>query len=266
MGEIFSKIQSDPICAKDIVISEHRPLLFVSEQDDVFCYTGVCLNSGSVSLDTCPYYFKGKHSTHIRVKTTTKGFFRISQGCILLDNFIDANAYSSGGKYKKCDCFLKLPTGSITSYGVFKNCDTEEVALTRAVFGLTYNELYELLKGYAKTLGIYNDYMQYPRITRYQRHDNFCDFCGLWIPKQFPYVTFSESGHDFSHVSLWTCYRYLQLIIRNRIDSSVANLLIDNGVSKNILERLLCLNEYKLRSSSYDAQIVTQDMLRGCEK
>lgn len=89
MGKLFDQTQSDPICAKDIVISRHGPMIFISEHDDVFCYTGILLKERDVHLETLPYYFEGKHSTDKEVKSGARGFFRISQGCILLDHFID---------------------------------------------------------------------------------------------------------------------------------------------------------------------------------
>lgn len=261
MGKLFDQTQSEPICAKDIVISGHGPMIFISEHDDVFCYTGILLNEREAHLETLPHYFEGKHSTDKSVKSKTRGFFRISQGCILLDCFIDEGVYRKEEKYKISECFIRLPVGASTSYGVFKSIDEEDIGLTRAIFGLPYDELCALLKVYANIFGIYNDYVQYPRITRYQRHDNYCDFCGLWIPEQYPYITFAESGYSFSHVSLWGCYRHLQLIMSNNANSRIAKLFIDDGVDKTILDYLMGLTEFELRKNSYYAQIVNKDML-----
>lgn len=38
--------------------------------------------------------------------------------------------------------------------------------LTRACFGLTFGELSYLIEFYAEKIGTYNDYVQFPRITR----------------------------------------------------------------------------------------------------
>lgn len=76
MGKLYDQTQSEPICAKDIVIRGHSPMIFVSEHDDVLCCTGVLLNERDAHLETLPYYFEGKHSTDKIVRSRTKGFFR----------------------------------------------------------------------------------------------------------------------------------------------------------------------------------------------
>ncbi|MPM85568.1 hypothetical protein SDC9_132649 [bioreactor metagenome] len=137
MGIIYDAIPTEAVYAKDIYIDNKSPMLFVSEHDDVLCYTGVLFKEKQYDLEMLPYYFEGKHSTHKTVIANVKRFFRISLGCIMLDTFIDNNEYYADKKFKCSECFLKLPRGASTEYGVFSNYDTEETEMTRAVFGMT---------------------------------------------------------------------------------------------------------------------------------
>ena len=44
MGCLYDRYDVEPIKGKDITIGEHFPQVFISESDEVFCYTGICLN------------------------------------------------------------------------------------------------------------------------------------------------------------------------------------------------------------------------------
>jgi hypothetical protein len=128
----------------------------------------------------------------------------------------------------------------------------EDAELTRKVFGLTCNELETVLEGYAKTLGRYNLYFQYPRLTRSMRSENFCDLTDLWIPEQFPYITFQESGYDFSHISLWGFYRHIQLLIEKTVSSRLGQALLVAGVNEATLQALINIEEYPLSKVTKD--------------
>ncbi len=85
--------------------------------------------------------------------------------------------------------------------------------MSRARFGLTYNELEYFIKIYAERLGMDNGYTQFPKITRSMNKDNFCDITGIWIPPKFPYIAFNNSGYVFSHVSLYRFYRHIGVML-----------------------------------------------------
>ena len=239
---IYDSVNTESVPAREIVIPEHGTWAFVSERK-LLCYTGVCMKEErpELMLEMSPYYFTGKHSGDRSVKSKINGFFRLDQGAIILDDFID-EIYNGDEKFKRLPIHVKYPTGADTWYGIFQQGEMAEEtvdAIERQIFGVTARELENFLLGYAKVFGIYHDYFRYPRLTRYQRGDNYCDLCGMWIPRSFPYLIFRESGQDFSHVSLWGAYRYFQLLLQNRSDTPAAGLLIKNGVEEEVLKRIL---------------------------
>jgi len=227
----------------EITIPDHFPAIYFSEDNDVYCYIGIFLNDTQrdVRLHMNPYYMHGKHSTDKKFAAQIKGFFRIINGYIAIDRFID-NQYRDM-KYKKIDAHIRFPLAAETYFGVLANREEDEM-LTRAIFGSTYSELSSVIKGYAKILGTYNMYTQYPRITRSVRSMNYCDITDILIPEQFPYVTFNDSGYDFSHVSLWGFYRYFQLLINNSKTSQIGKAFLEADVSETVLEAMLRISDY----------------------
>lgn len=137
---------------------------------------------------------------------------------------------------KKVNIGIRFPAVD-TYYGVMYDGQEDEI-LTRAVFGLTYQEIQIVLEAYAKILGTYNIYIQYPRLTR-SRGVNYCELTDVLIPEQFPYITFDESEYDFSHVSLRGFYRHLQLLTKRRLNSLVSKMLLQEGVEEELLKRVL---------------------------
>jgi len=244
MPNIFEQYDSIEQLGSEIVIPDSFPAIFVSENNEVYCYIGIFLDEerNSEMLYMNPYYMQGKHSTDKKIMKEIRGFFQITNGYIVLDNFVD-NQYSNK-KYKNTNTFIRYPIAADTYYGVWKEYNDEDEALTKAVFGLTYNELYEVLDGYAEILGTKNMYGQYPRLTRSIRAVNFCDITGGLIPSQFPYITFAQSGYDFSHVSLWGFYRHLQLLMEKSISSRLGKALLEVGVPEKTLNALLCIDDF----------------------
>ena len=178
MGELFEQYSVAEQTGSAYKISNRFPSFYISNYDEVYCYTGVLLKEGSrkqVSLEAHPYYMHNKHSTNKKFSETIKGFFRIASGCIFLDNYVDNQPLESS--YKEVNAYIEFPVSASIYYGV--HSDKDDVTLTKAVFGLTYNEIKVVLEGYAKTLGIYNDYIQYPRLTRSVKSSNFCDITGI---------------------------------------------------------------------------------------
>ena len=84
----------------------------------------------------------------------------------------------------------------------FYDYDDEDEDLTRKIFGLTYDELTELLDAYAKIMGTYRDFYTYPKLTRSIKNTNFCDMTELWIPKTFPYVAMIDRDKLNQNLSL----------------------------------------------------------------
>lgn len=243
MGELFNRYPGEILQGQDITISNGYANLFISERDDVFCYTGICLNEENAlhrGLFAYPFYMDGKHSTDKKIANKICKFYRIADGCIYLDEYVDGQFYGDRN-YKKIDIGFRLPSAD-TYYGVLLNQEEDE-DLTQAVFGLACYELEKLLEAYAKIFGTYNDYFQYPRLTRSPRATNFCDMTDVWIPEKFPYITFKESGQEFSHVSLWGFYRHIQLLTGCRLNTVVSKVLLQNGADEVLLKRVFRLGE-----------------------
>ena len=232
---LFDKYQGEGKKANDIKIGEHLPELFVSDRGEVLCYTGIYLKDSqrNKSIFMQPYYMHGKHSFDKTIAKEINSFYRIENGCIVLDDYVDTK-YGERS-YKKVKIGIRFPAVD-TYYGVMSDCQEDEM-LTRAVFGLTYREIQQLLEAYAKVFGVYNIYMQYPRLTR-SKGANYCELTGVLIPEKFPYITFDENAYDFSHVSLWGFYRHLQLLTRKEIDSPVSKMLLQQGVDEELLNRI----------------------------
>ena len=70
------------------------------------------------------------------------------------------------------------------------------------------------------------------------RSMNYCDMTDVWIPEKFPYVAFSESGYEFSHISLWGFYRHVQLFTGCKLSSSISQLFLKNGIDEDTLKSL----------------------------
>lgn len=182
-----------------------------------------------------PYYRKGKHSTDKKIAKEIKGFYRLAEGCIILDEYVD-NRFWGEHTYKKIDVGIRFPHPD-TYYAVLVN-HKEDTDLTRAIFGLACDELESVLEANAKIVGTYNEYFTYPKLTRSIRSMNYCDMMDVWIPEKFPYIAFSESGYEFSHISLWGCYRHVQLFTGNKLSSAISQLFVKTGVSEDVLKRL----------------------------
>lgn len=261
MTDLFERYDVPSQKSSEIVITDHSHNIYVSESDEVFCYVGIIFNDeqrSGVNLNGFPYFMCGKHSTDMKWAGKIKGFLRIINGCIVIGDYVD-NKYNSKEKYKLVNRFVRYPIAG-TYYGVME-CEKiiEDVELTRKVFGLTYDELESVVECYAKVLGIYNEYDQYPRLTRSVRSSNRCDLTDLWIPEKFPYITFKESGYDFSHVSLWGFYRHIQLLMEKNESSRLGRALITAGVKEEILQLLLQIDDYSFNLFSK----VTWDMIHG---
>lgn len=238
MRELFERYDAAPVEGKDITIGNLFPEIFISEDDEVFCYLGICLENQELHKRSCfmqPYYMKGKHSTDESIAKKIRDFYRLAEGCIVLDKYVDNN-FKKDRIYKRIDAVIHFPMPD-TYFAVLVN-QQEDEELTRAVFGLTYDEISVLLKAYAKTFGTYNEYISYPKLTRSSRSANSCDMTDVWIPESFPYVAFEESRFLFSHVSLWGFYRHVQLLTRCKLTSTASQILLKAGANETVLKRL----------------------------
>lgn len=241
MGELFDRFDAEPQRGIDITMGTHFPEIFVSEQDEIIYYLGICLNKDrakrEIYLEACPYYMEGKHSNNKKIADEIYGFLRLIDGCIVFEDYVDGCRYKSERLYKRIThAGIRYPCAD-TYYAVFHN-GKEDYDLTRAVFGLSYDELCDFLEVYAKVLGRLTDYTQSPRITRSMKSINFCEITDGLIPRRFPYISFDNGGREFSCVSLWGFYRHIQLLTQFKINSAIGQIFLKAGLDEGILKRI----------------------------
>jgi hypothetical protein len=129
--------------------------------------------------------------------------------------------------------FTSLPTGASNYYGIFhKNRNLNKQA-TIAAFGFTFEELEEVIQAYSKAIdpayfeALRRHGFKEGRITFSKTRDNACDLTGNTIPREFPYITFEESKHNWSHISLIGFYSHLSLLMRNGSESPFYQIMLN---------------------------------------
>lgn len=257
MGELFECYDREPMRGKDITIAD-LPAIFISEMDEVFYYPGICLNDEERRTRASfmrPHYMQGKHSTDKAISKEIKGFYRVVDGCIVLDKYVD-DKFHEKDLFKRIEAYVRLATPGSCYYGVFKSYGNEDEVLTRKVFGLTYDELTELLESYAKMMGTNCEFSAYPKLTRSIKNTNFCDITDGWIPETFPYIAFKESGYDFSHVSFFGFYRHIQLLTGREMNSLISRALLQSGLNEDILKKV-----FGIGCNLYSQPKVTSDII-----
>lgn len=250
LAELYKTIDSHEQQGKDIVLPDHSmKAIYLSQRGELFCYSGIySRNDREVLFQSWPYYLRGKHTTSS--EKYMKGIFRIKSGCILLTGFVDHEFYNDSYYKQLTNYIMRLPTVNNLFFGIEKRIETgnswyfeENEELSRACFGLSYSELDYLVKLYAERLGTYNSYIQYPRITRSMKSDNFCDITGAWIPAGFPYIAFNESGYVYSHVSLFGFYRHVGALLS--MGETVASKIFKSEPSSHkIIDRINQIGDY----------------------
>ena len=238
---LYEQINEEEILFKDLKTPEHFPALYIDENDSVYCYLGI-IDKDRIMLKSSPYYLSNKKSSEI--KNYIRGYFMIKNGAILAtDMFLDEKKeFYNNAKCKIIPAIIHFPQPQDVSYAIYtKNNKDLDNELTRKVFGLTYEELNELIIHFNNVFEIrktYNYYNKYPSITRYIKNDNYCDISNLWIPPEYPYIAFKESDYLYSHISLYGFYQNIQFITNYNLDSITSKKMLENGLNKEILENL----------------------------
>lgn len=247
--DLYTNLEVPEVKGQDIVIPQTPPI-YLSEDGQCFAYLGVIVKDKEEQhLESWPFYLKGKNSKQI--ENDIQGFIRIKSGCLLWSMFLDKDFYASKS-FKLLDKYvIKLPVSANIYYSVDERIEfgsswefEENEALTRECFGLTYDELMKLLSIYAEYFGVKNSYCSYPRLTRSTINHNFCDLTGVWIPPQFPYITFnSDSNYKFSHVSLFGFYKMINLLI-NTSNNQHVNDFVNRIKDVEIYNKLKDIDDY----------------------
>lgn len=248
MEKLYKELETEEFLGKDSVIPDFgHSHLYLSERGDFFCFTGICLDGKENQVFNCwPYYFVKKKPATLK---SVRSFFQVKNGCILASSFLDSNLYNNL-KFKRIPEYIfRLPTVNTYYFGIEKKVSKnnyeyfeENEELTRLCFGLTYSELEFVLEKYAKFLGLKNDYIQYPKLTRSLRGMNFCDLTGNWIPEGFPYITYGNEN-AFSHVSLHGFYKYFSMLFATKNNPKLYSFMI-NEIGKELINRICAINDY----------------------
>jgi len=259
---LFERYDCKSQMGAKVTIPEHFPVIYVSNDNEVICYTGIRTRDTryDTNINMQPYYLKGKHSFGNKTSNEIVGFYRVTKGRIVLDEFIDNHWQYKDKIVKQIDkAGLILPIAARTYYTIWVNREDDD-DLTRAVFGLTCDELRQLLKAFKKNTGNhYYDRYSYPRMTR-SNNTNFCDITDMLIPEHFPYIAFNESGYVFSHVSLFGFYQllrqYAYLFLSCNLDDLLENLSFSEIAKKALFQT----------GHDYITPTLTRDVLRVVNK
>ncbi len=240
MGKIYEKIKEEEILCKDVVVPEYFPAIYIDEYDNVYCYAGI-IDKNRFLFGSCPYWLKGRKPKEIN--NSIRGYFRIKNGKILQDKkFIDEkNSFNEKAKFKMIPAHVHFPAPQDMTFGIYSSTYQDlEKELTAKVFGISYDDLLEILYQYNNIFKVAQKtyFNNYPKITRSIKNNNYCDLSGMWIPKEFPYIAFCESDYYYSHISLYGFYQHMKFITSCDIDSIISKQLISNGLNPEILNVL----------------------------
>ena len=261
--ELYNTLDSKEYTTDEISVRDFGSTFLISSNAALYCITSVGRNCDrGPNVNCIPMPYKGKKLIKM------DNLISLESGCLYYDSTFDEKynrIILNTVHYKYLDAHLSLPSGSKMDYGVvvpFVGNENEgkryveNDQFTRRIFGMTYSELNNLIDGYAEVFNTGNSYNRYPRITKSGQRDNYCDLTNAWIPKGFPYITFAESDYDFSHVSLYGFYRYMQLLSSRSIRSPLSNALRNSGVHNDIIE---ILNEISVFGGQ-SRQVLSRDI------
>lgn len=266
LSQLYKTLQSTDKLGKDTVLPDRGDdALYLSEYGEVFCFIGVCeINRERRHLLSWPYYMNGKHSS--KYSAQMLGIYRLTSGCVRLSRFLDHELYAEKKFKHLVEYAVRLPVPASCYYDVHKIGDgssynsEENEDLTRAAFGLTYQELKQLTQSYAKAFGIDNDWVQYPKITRSVSRDNYCDITGAWIPASFPYIAFSQSDYRYSHVSLYGFYHHVGALLA--YGSKTAKVL-DSCLDKDLAEKVKNIDSYFPLEPAVTREVIVPTYILG---
>lgn len=132
-----------------------------------------------------------------------------------------------------------LPETCRCDYGGWDAEQNYSSEITIEAFGFEMHELEHLIEIYDNI-----NCAQYGvrgRIT-FSKKDNSCDLTGATIPNNFPYITFAESPHLYSHVSLYGFYSMLRFITRSK--TPIKKAFLKAGADPELITRLHGLRLY----------------------
>lgn len=147
---------------------------------------------------------------------------------------------------------LVLPCGTQCHFSIGSRDSQEDRELTEMAFGFVKSDLDVLVDAYCKAMNITG--YRVGRITFSKTGVNNCDLTGALIPREFPYVTFAEPRHKWSHVTLYGFYCHLAFLLKEGRSSLMYEPLVDAGAKTEWLERVR-----KIATETTGTQIVLHD-------
>lgn len=236
----------------EVTIPDSFPAIYEDQTGQLIVYLGAILkNSSNMSLKHSLYWAKGTHSTDTAVQSRIAGFYKLNNGIIHKENFLDAETLFPYEVRQKNE-YIVLPTTASNYYGIC-DCDTyeENAKDTRKAFGLTFEELDQVLDAYSHIFKLGNTYQRDPRITRSTQKDNCCDLCSTWIPQGFPYIAFEPKSGSFSHISLSSFYQHLKLLLFQKTRSVFWKRMLACGIEESLLDHIHSMTNYSLTPVYY---------------
>jgi hypothetical protein len=228
-----------------------------------FNYTSV--KASDVNLGECSdhpivdaygnvYFFLGqleKSESEYKVRTVrncdigTSNLIRVLGGHLFcIENFGHRNSISLEVKVL-ADYRVILPDrGASKLYGVVKNQKNLGIEndLTRSIFGLTQEELDNFLLNFSTLFQSFSKFNHKPCTTSSNRCNNVCDLSRRWIPVGFPYISYNDNNYYYSHLSLAGFYAFVSLLCLDINRNRSYKTLIENGISKELLDLILEAN------------------------
>lgn len=164
-------------------------------------------------------------------------FIDLDRGMLRESVFISPDTYYKIIK----DRWIVFPSGASSYFGVIKESDrTEDVELTREIFGATLQEIEEVARAFSKIIGRgYHEMVRLPRSTFSKTQSNDCDLTQALIPRNFPYLAFEQAQYAWSHISFYGFYRLLSFVCGGADSSPIARAMVESGVEPQILRRLI---------------------------
>jgi hypothetical protein len=208
-----------------------RDQVAIDEGGNVYCFVGY--EPESRHDDDRPY-FSPSVGARERGGRASDRFIRLERGTLGRSKFLN-----DSGLYRIIDDrWMVFPTGSQSYFGVISRQDrSEDEALTRAIFGATFEELVDAAAAWGRVMGRHE--LLLPRVTFSKSRANRCDLTGCLIPKEFPYIAFGGAQYDWGHVSLFGFYRLVSVTCAASDSSPVGNALVEAGIPRETLRQLI---------------------------
>ena len=124
------------IPANEVTIPVHFPKVYKTREGRTIVYLGAILEEReNMTIRCSPFWAEGRHSVDEDISKTIKGFYRLKNGIVFRDSFIDSRTFSSFD-VAEADEYVDLPNSASTYYGIRTHVSQkEDKEATREAFG-----------------------------------------------------------------------------------------------------------------------------------